>query len=280
MQWRAHRHVVEHDQFQGHCSSYKERIALREREYEQTAEGPDKEEKRRALSDLRQEYDQFLEAWQQKQELAKLVPRGSVSVDAPKLPPGRIAELVELLAGSARLPADLLTASDYLTRGNAYYGAGDYERALEAYSRSLELVRNDPDALDGRAIALGQLGRSEEALENHNHALDLRPNDPYLLNNRGVTLSKLGRHPEALQDMDRAVALRPNHPTILVGRAGTHSLMGHFAEALRDLEAAIRGDKELRNEARTDTDFEKLRNDPVYGPRFWEIVGREDNTEG
>lgn len=277
---RAHQHVVARDQFQDHCSSYKERIALREKEFEQAAEGPDKEEKRRWLSDLRQEYDQFLEAWQQLQELAELVPRGAVSVDAPKLPPDQIVRLSDLLAGSNRLPATLLTAYDYATRGNAYHEAGDYEQALEAYNRALKLMPDHADALYNRGLTLRKLGRCDDALRDYDRALELKPDRPATLCNRGVALIRTQRYDDAIKDLNRALELRPNHDVALYNRACAYSLMGRFEEALRDLEAAIKGDEGNRALAKTDEDFANLRNDPTYGPRFWEIVGREEDSEG
>ena len=348
---RAHQHVVKRGQFEDHCSSYKERIAVREKEFEQAVEGPDKDNKRRRLSELRDEYDQFLEAWQQQQELAKLVPRGAVSVDAPKLPPEQIAQLVELLAGSTRLPAILLTADDYLSRGNAYHEAGDYERALEAYNSALKLAPDNYQGLNNRGNALGRLGRFEEALRDYGRALGLAPTalegsitlvnrgatlhgmgrpeqalrdyaqalqlspanpaalfnrgtalmemnrheeaiDDYdavlkifpdsskALNNRGNALAMLGRWDEAIRDYHRALDLRPEQPLPRCNRARAFCHIGEFEDALKDLQIATEGDEEFRVMARVDPEFETLRNDPTYGPRFWEIVGREDDSKG
>jgi tetratricopeptide (TPR) repeat protein len=260
------------------------------------------------LRDTQKEYEQTLQAWQQTQELAALVPRGAVSPDAPKLPAEQIAQLVALLEGSTRLPATVLTADDYLTRGDAYYEAGDYQQALDAYNRALELRPDDPDTLNNRGNALGKLERHEQALKDYNRALELEPHDPDTLSNHGAALANVGRHEDALKDFNRALELRPdhpdalynrglalhraghyenaikdynraleltpNHPATLYNRACTYSMWGNFEEALRGLEAAIKGNEKYRKKARTDEDFENLRNDPAYGPRFRELVGQ------
>ena len=314
MKWRAHQHVVERDQFQDHCSSYKERIAIREKEFEQATEGKEKENKGRRLSQLREEYDGFLEAWQQKQELAKLVPHGAITADAPKPPEAEQAQIRLLADGSARLPERLLTAEDYFMRGNAYYEAGAYPQALEAYNRSLELKPDNLDALNNRGMTLDELKRYEEALKDYSRALELRPDFPEVLNNRGIILRKLERYDDALKDYSRALKLRPDFPEVLnnrgvalakmerydeglkdydralelkpdymsplYNRACAYSLMSWFQESLRDLDAAIKGDEKYRQMARTDEDFEGLRNNPEYGPRFRELVGEQDQPEG
>ncbi len=334
--WRGHKHTVQRDAFQDYCASYEKRIAM-------LTELDDQEK----LKQTRVEYEQTLQAWQQKQELAALVPRGAVSADAPRLPPEQLAQLAELLAGSTRLPANLLTADDYFARGNAYYEAGDYQQALEAYNRALELEPDHPNILNNRGNALDELERYEEALKDYNRALELEPDHPNILNNRGNTLGNMGRngdalkdleravelepdnarplynrgnilqrlgrheaalgdlnraleltpndadtlcsrsialtalerHEEAFRDLNRALELKPGDPCTLYNRACAYSLTGKSEEALPDLEAAIKGGEKYRAEARTDEDFETLRNDPVYGPQFWEIVGREDSTE-
>jgi len=343
----VYRRTAKRDAFQDHCSSYKERIVMREKEYEQARKGPDKEERRRRLSDLRGEYDRFLEAWQQKQELASLIRPTLIIADAPK-PAKPEQDRIRMLAdGSARLPPELLSAEDYSVRGNAYYEAGDYEQALEAFSRALDILPNDavlvyncattlvklkrygealkgfdhalqlkpgdlealnnraatlgkmeryedavkeynrtlelspdlPESLTGRGAMLYKLGTISEALKDHDRALELRPDYPEALVNRSSAYVELGRHQEAVEDCNRALLLRPAYSLALYNRACAYSGLVQFPEALQDLQAAIQGDKENQRLARTDQDFEKLRNDPEYGPRFWEIVGKENDSE-
>ena len=235
----VYRHTVKRDAFQDHCSSYEKRIAMREKELEQAVEEPDKETKRHRLSELRDEYDQFLEAWQQKQELAKLVPPRAITADKPKPSAEEVAQLVELLAGSTRLPPAVLTAEDYFTRGNAYYKAGDYKQALEAYNGALELRPDHPVALSNRGNTLDELKRYEEALRDFNRALELRPDDPDTLNNRGNTFDNMGQHEDALKDYNRALELRPDHPTTLMNRGATLDIMGRYEDALKDYNRAL-----------------------------------------
>ena len=285
--WRAQSHAIKRDQVamerdraatEGdrariYFDSYEKRIANLKRVCAEVQGSSDEETRKRNLRDVREAYDQTLEAWQQTQQLATLVAPGAIAAGAPKLPDAEMERIRNLLAGSARLPASLLGAGDYSIRGNAYYDAGEYPQALEAYNRALELEPDHPDTLMNRGVTLGRMGRFEEALKDFNRALELRPDHPDTLYNRGLTLHNMGRYAEALKDYNRALQLRPKHPATVYNRACTYSLMGRFEETLRGLEAAIKGDEENRKLARTDEDFEKLRNDPQYGPRFRELVG-------
>jgi len=319
--------------FEKRIAILKERLAL--------ARDDERGEIEDRLRQAREEYENLVHAWQQTQKLAALAPRGALEADTPKLSADEIEKVRALLGESAKLPLALLSAHDYFIRGNAYYEARDYQQALEAYNRALQLrpdfaealnnrgktlenldrneealkdynraleLRPDfPEALNSRGIILRRLGRYDEALRDYNRALELKPDDPVTLNNRGDTLHNMGRYEDALQDFNRAFELRPDSPVTLnnrsiillkleryddafkdinraldlrpgdagplYNRACAYSRMGKFEEALRDLEAAITRDEKYRQMAKTDEDFDNLRNDPKYGPRFRALVG-------
>jgi tetratricopeptide (TPR) repeat protein len=274
--WRTLQHTVERDKVQDYFASYEKRIGNLEKACTEAAEGSSQQEQLKAkLGHVRDEYDERLQAWQQKQQLATLVPRGVVAPDAPRLTADVVEQVRALLAGSARLPPALLSVDDYIIRGNAYYEASEYQQALEAYNRALDIRPDDPDTLYNHGNALQKLERHEEALKDYNRALELRPDFAKALNNRAAALMLTGEYVDALKDCDHALQLEPGHPTALYNRACTYSRMGQLEEALRDLEAAIAGDEDNRQIARTDKDkdFEGLRNDPKYGPRFRKLVG-------
>jgi tetratricopeptide (TPR) repeat protein len=170
-------------------------------------------------------------------------------------------------------PDDPTTLSN---RGAALDDLGRYDEALADYNRSLEVRSDDPQTLNNRGIALSHLGHHEEALADYNRALEVRPDDPQTLTNRGLALAHLERYEEALADYNRSLELRPDHPNTLYNRACLFSLTERWTESLADLQAAAASDAGNRRLARKDEDFEGLRNDPEWGPKFWEIVGRED----
>ena len=166
---------------------------------------------------------------------------------------------------------------DTLTnRGAALYYLKRHKQALVDFNRSLELRPDDPATLYNRGTTLNKLERYEQALADFNRSLELRPDDPDTLGNRAIALSHVNRYEEALADCNRALQLRPDHANNLYNRACVLSLMGRYEEGLGDLRKAIAGDAENRRTAWEDEDFEGLRNDPQWGPKFWEIVGTED----
>ena len=182
----------------------------------------------------------------------------------------RLSGLEEKLEDMAKLGFTTDAKTAFL-RGNYYYNQGKYKEALAAYNWSLELKPNHPATLNNRGNTYAELKRYDEALVDYNRSLELIPNDPDTLNNRGTAYVKLGRYDEALADYNQALELRPDHEGTLYNLACLFSLWGKPDDALSYLEKAIAKDKKFREDAKTDKDFDNIRDDP----RFKKLVGED-----
>lgn len=241
---------------------------------------------------------------------SELAPTGAITPDMPGLSEPELDELQRAVATIQDFdPPE--TAEDHFSQGNAFYAAGDFERALAAYDRALELSPNHPDVLHNRgfilhtlrrydealtdfnravelssddptilslrAITLADLKRYDEALTDYNRCLQLRPDHPRTLSNRGYALMKLGRHDEALADFNRSLELRPDYPRTIYNRACAFSLMRRLKESLSDLKVAVSRDAKFRKIARHSEDFTNLRRDPTLGPEFQRLVAEPED---
>lgn len=206
-----------------------------EREFRIAERHDDTEEAER----VDREYKEQLRAWRAQQGVEKLAPREiSAAREEPSLSEQEVEQLRTLLAQAQSLSPALLSADEYFLRGNAYYGAGQFQEALPAYDR----------------------------------ALQLRPDDARIVHNRAVALHMLGRFEEALAGFDRALRLRPDDPDTYYSRAWVFALQAKGDQAIDDLRRAIDGDPKYREMARTDSDFDGIRDDP----RFRALVGEEE----
>jgi hypothetical protein len=108
-------------------------------------------------------------------------------------------------------PASLSSSSeeDWEKIGGKHFTAHDYEAALKAYLRALEVDTGKSTLW----LALGDtyfaMGHYADALKTYEQALTLNPDDATSWNNRGAALDALGRHKEAAQCYDRAEQLSP-----------------------------------------------------------------------
>lgn len=149
-------------------------------------------------------------------------------------------------------------------RGNTYLRLASYGEAFADYNRSLELRPDDPVTLYNRGTTYTKLERYDEALADYNRSLELRPDDPTTLNNRGVNYQKLEKYNDALADYNRSLELRPDDPDTFFNLACLFSLQGKTGDALAYLEKAIEKDKKAREMAKTDNDFDNIREDSRF----------------
>ncbi|MCK4795939.1 MAG: tetratricopeptide repeat protein [Spirochaetes bacterium] len=144
----------------------------------------------------------------------------------------RHVETLELLGAS-------LKPEDYLNQGNDFYFKEDYESAIKAYDRTIELKPDNVIAWCNKGVALGELCRFDEALKVFEKAIELKPDYAEAWSNKGVTLYKLGRYTEALKVTEKAIELKPDYAEAWSNKGVNLSELGRYEEALSDLEKAI-----------------------------------------
>lgn len=149
-------------------------------------------------------------------------------------------------------------------RGLTYRFLKRYDESLADFNRALEVKPDYPEALYNRGNTYAVLKRYDKGLADFNRALELRPGHLDTLTSRGVLYTCLQRYEEALADFNHALELSPDDPGTLYNLACLFSLWGKVDDALAYLEKAIDGDKKHREMAKTDTDFDNIRDDPRF----------------
>jgi tetratricopeptide (TPR) repeat protein len=85
--------------------------------------------------------------------------------------------------------------------------SGDNLKALDYFSRNLELHPNDPQCYVDRANAYFASRTWDNAANDYAMALDLQPSDPDVWLNKGIALLSLGRKEDACHDFRKAMSL-------------------------------------------------------------------------
>jgi len=130
-------------------------------------------------------------------------------------------------------------------------------------------------ALSNKGIALLELGENDKAIEEYDKAIKIDPNNVVIYSNKGIALKNLGKYEEAIQEYDKALAIDPNYARAWYNKSCDLAPMGNIDDSLKNLEQAIRLDKSYIESARTDKDFDSIRNDKrfkklilLYGARI------------
>ena len=87
---------------------------------------------------------------------------------------------------------------------------GNYSKALESYTKAIELGASDWMAYFGKGDALYQLGQMDNAIIFFDKAIDVEPNSSYTHYIKGKAQYNLGKAEMALACFDRAIESKPD----------------------------------------------------------------------
>ncbi len=118
-----------------------------------------------------------------------------------------------------------LTASDYLTSGNSAYATGDYNKAIEDFTKTIDLDPSSVSAYGNRARAFAQLGKYADAASDY-----IRAGEIYRFH---------GSPDEAIRQFSNALDMNGNNKLAYVGRAGARMDKSEYRAAKLDYDEAL-----------------------------------------
>ncbi|MGA9381398.1 MAG: CHAT domain-containing tetratricopeptide repeat protein, partial [Phormidium sp.] len=114
-----------------------------------------------------------------------------------------------------------------------------YQQAIEAYQRAIDISPNYDDAWNGLGNALDDLGQYQQAIEAFQKAISISPNYHIAWNGLGVTLNNLGQYKQAIEACQRAIKISPNFHIAWNGLGITLSDLGQYQQAIEAYQKAI-----------------------------------------
>jgi tetratricopeptide (TPR) repeat protein len=115
-----------------------------------------------------------------------------------------------------------------------------YEDAVPAWKKALELDASDPRAHDNFGVALAETGKIDEAIAEYRQSLELNPGSSHTHNNLGSALAEKGMFDEALQHFQTAVELNPDNPSAQINLGNALALnKEHLSEGLEHLHRGV-----------------------------------------
>ena len=115
----------------------------------------------------------------------------------------------------------------------------DKDKAIELYSKVIQLDECNAGAYNNRGALKAQLGNCDGAIEDFNKAIELEPKDAGAYNNRGNSKMRLGDINGALYDYNRAAELDPKEKGIYQNRARLKQQLKDYNGAIADYNQAI-----------------------------------------
>lgn len=172
------------------------------------------------------------------------------------------------------IKADSQACSD---EGLKKYQAGDYAGAISDFDKALSMDANNYQALSNKGVTLAMRGNStgsqsdvKQGIELIEKALKIAPKDVASFYNLALAYKIDGQYDKALTYFKNVIAADPGNTWSYYGIATIYGDLGKADEALPYLKQAIDlGGEDVRQAARTQSHFDKIRNNV----QFQKIVG-------
>lgn len=148
-----------------------------------------------------------------------------------------LQKAIELYSKAIELDPNFAEA--YSNRGYAKYLLGEEKNALQDYDKAIELNPNLSEAYNNRGNAKESLGDENGALEDYDKAIELNPDYTNAYNNRGIVKRELGDTTGAMIDFNKAIELRGDFPEAYCNRGVLKEKIGDNNGALLDYNIAI-----------------------------------------
>jgi tetratricopeptide (TPR) repeat protein len=152
----------------------------------------------------------------------------------------------------------------WYNRGIALVKLGRYEEAVDSYERAVEFKPDKHEAWYNRGIALVKLGRYEEAVDSYERAIKIKTDFLEAWYNRGAALRNLGRYEKAIASYDMAIKIASDESNSHYGKACCYGLQGNVKDAVEALHQAIILNPECQETAKTEADFDRIRNENQF----------------
>ena len=118
------------------------------------------------------------------------------------------------------------SAEEYFDAGFEFYEAGEYYKAIDAYSKAIEIKAEQPKYYFHRGVCLSMISQNEEAVEDLSEAIRIDTtsiqsgiDSRYFLSfERAFSKYRLKLDEEAIKDYDRTIELNPDYGPAYLNR--------------------------------------------------------------
>lgn len=175
-------------------------------------------------------------------------------------------------------PLDFNDPENLFNCGLTNYYFGDYEKAIENFDKSLELLPNQSEAIRYKALSYAALKDYKKAIAIINLAIDLQPKNCHYWNDKGAFLSELNQMTNAHKCFNKSIKLKPNSMN-WANKGVLYHKYNNLEKALECYDNAIKLDSQdiypIIGKAKVYMDL----NDFENAEKYFEIAGRIDDTD-
>ncbi len=131
------------------------------------------------------------------------------------------------------------SAKLYSALGTTYEQRKDYKHAIEAFRKSIQLDRDNLDAIRGLAENLLNDGQTEAALEQYKVIVDANPEDAQSYVRMAEIYRRQGKFDQALENLKKADSMVPDSLDVPYNMAAVYEAQGRYDDAAKLLQDLV-----------------------------------------
>jgi|SRR5580704_1326028 tetratricopeptide (TPR) repeat protein len=124
-------------------------------------------------------------------------------------------------------------------RGHLLEGRGEFQEAIDAYTKALASRPNDATIFYDRGVAFGRLSQWKEAADNYTRSIELDPSAARAFNNRAAAYAQQHQYELAIADFKSAIKLDPRSALTFRNRGLAYHDLNDLPKAIEDFTVAI-----------------------------------------
>ncbi len=221
--------------------------------------------------------DESVRWFQKYREIAPNNPAAYVNLAKSLIAAQRMSEARNVIDDALRLAPN--NPEVHGLSGQLYLEARDFDAARKEYETALRLDPSYASAQHRIAQIYAALGMKQEALEALGKAALLNPRGVIVNNDYGFMLASVGRYEEAETAYRAAITADPAAVPPKYNLACLYALQGRARDSARMLAEAARLDPKVLESVPGDTDFDKVRNDPVFTSTLATVTSGKDGAQ-
>ena len=175
---------------------------------------------------------------------------------------GQYDEAIRCYQEAVKVKRDMQQAWNNM--GIACDHKGDYDEAIRCFSRAVEIKPDYHKAWNNIGGANHHKGDYDEAIRCYQEAVKVKPDYHEAWYNMGLAYAHKGDYDQAIRCYQKAVDLEPDSHEPWYNMACAYALKKDATQAVEWLRKAIELHPEYRERARSDKDFDSIRDDPEF----------------
>lgn len=150
---------------------------------------------------------------------------------------------------------------------NLFFNEHDYEKTIEKANEVIDKFPKSYKAYNIRGIAKAYKGNFQEGMQDIDKALELNSDFGYARFNKALNYELYGEYDKALMWYDKALEVE-EYVWSYYGKASIYGRKGEVENTIKYLKIAISMDSAVKNEAKTEADFDNVR----YSEEFQDLI--------